>query len=57
MKIVRASSQGVKQVQYQGLPFLGGEEPDLIVTSLEAVGLGTDELFDSTTEFLSQSLG
>jgi len=57
MKIVRASSQGVKQVQYQGLPFLGGEKPDLVVAPLEAVGLGTDELFNSTTEFLSQGLG
>jgi len=57
MKIVRASSQGMKQVQYQGLSFLSGEEPDLVVASLETIGLGTDELFESTAEFLSQGLG
>lgn len=52
---MRASPQSVKQVQYERLPFLGGEEADLVVAPIEAVGLGTDELFESTAEFLSQS--
>lgn len=57
VEIVRAGPQCVKQVHHQRLPLLGGEEPDLVVASLEAVGLGADEFLEPTAEFLSQYLG
>lgn len=57
VKIVRTGSHGVKQVQHQRLPFLSSEEPDFVVAALEAVGLGADELLESTAVLLTQRLG